>query len=347
MRKAPVPVRDGLNPSRVRLPESGHWVTTLEYLLQRFYSDQDRVREKVAAGEVVDVTGTPIDPQTPFDPDSFVFLYRDPIPERRVPFEIEILYRDSDLLVIDKPHFLATMPRGFYIVESALVRLRRDLDLPDLSPLHRLDRVTAGVLMFSLRPGQRGAYQQLFAHRKVTKYYEAVAAHRPEIDLPTTVRSRIVKERGTPTADEVPGEPNSMTTIELLDVRGADARYGLHPQTGKVHQLRLHMNSLGLPIRWDNFYPKLLDTDPYDYSTPLQLIARSVAFDDPFTGEPRRFESRRTFAAWPDQPGTAQVAGAMELGVYSAVSGPTGASMTTNPRALLPLDSVPELSDGS
>ncbi len=181
MRKAPLPVRDGLNPSRVRLPESGHWATTLEYLLQRFYSDQDRVREKVAAGEVVDVAGTPIDPATPFDPDSFVFLYRDPIPEHRVPFEIEILYRDSDLLVIDKPHFLATMPRGFYIVESALVRLRRDLDLPDLSPLHRLDRVTAGVLMFSLRPEQRGAYQQLFAHRKVTKYYEAVAAHRPEI----------------------------------------------------------------------------------------------------------------------------------------------------------------------
>ena len=145
-------------------------------------------------------------------PDSFVFLYRDPIPERRVPFEIEIIHRDSDLLVIDKPHFLATMPRGFYIVESALVRLRRELDLPDLSPLHRLDRVTAGVLMFSLRPEQRGAYQQLFAHRKVTKYYEAVAAHRPEIDLPVTVRSRIVKERGTPTADEVPGEPNSETT---------------------------------------------------------------------------------------------------------------------------------------
>lgn len=307
MRKAPLPVRDGLNPSRVRLPESGHWATTLEYLLQRFHSDQDRVREKVAAGEVVDVAGTPIDSQTPFDPDSFVFLYRDPIPERRVPFEIEILYRDSDLLVIDKPHFLATMPRGFYIVESALVRLRRDLELPDLSPLHRLDRVTAGVLMFSLRPEQRGAYQQLFAHRKVTKYYEAVAPYRPEIVMPTTVRSRIVKERGTPTADEVPGEPNSMTTIELLDVRGGDGLYGLHPATGKVHQLRLHMNSLGLPIRWDNFYPKLLDTDPYDYSTPLQLVARSVAFEDPFSGAPRRFESRRTLGSWPAAAGGERV----------------------------------------
>jgi tRNA pseudouridine32 synthase/23S rRNA pseudouridine746 synthase len=298
VRNAPLPVRDGLNPSRIRLPESGPWTTTLDYLLQRFYTDQVRVQEKVAAGEVVDAGGTPIEAQTPFDPDSFVFLYRDPQPERRVPFEIEILHRDSNLLVIDKPHFLATMPRGFYIVESALVRLRRELELPDLSPLHRLDRVTAGVLMFSLRPEQRGAYQQLFAHRKVTKYYEAVAPFRPELEMPVTVRSRIVKERGTPTADEVPGEPNSSTYIEVLDVRGDLGLYGLRPATGKVHQLRLHMNSLGIPIRWDNFYPKLLDLSPYDYSTPLQLIARSVEFDDPFSGEPRCFRSRRQFASW-------------------------------------------------
>ena len=298
MPKAPLPVRDGLNPSRVRLPESGPWETTLDYLLQRFYSDRVRVQEKVDAGEVVDAAGIPIDPATPFEADAFVYLYRDPLPERRVPFEIEILHRDSDLVVIDKPHFLATMPRGFYIVESALVRLRRDLGLPDLSPLHRLDRVTAGVLMFSLRPEQRGAYQQLFAHRKVTKYYEAVADHRPEVPMPTTVCSRIVKERGTPTADEVPGEPNSETRIELLDSRRDVGLYGLHPRTGKVHQLRLHMNSLGLPIRNDNFYPRLLDTDPYDYSTPLQLVARSVEFDDPFSGRRRRFESSRELGVW-------------------------------------------------
>ena len=351
MRKAPLPVRDGLNPSRVRLPESGHWATTLDYLLQRFYSDQDRVREKVAAGEVVDVAGTPIDPQTPFDPDSFVFLYRDPIPERRVPFEIEILYRDSDLLVIDKPHFLATMPRGFYIVESALVRLRRDLDLPDLSPLHRLDRVTAGVLMFSLRPEQRGAYQQLFAHRKVTKYYEAVAPYRPEIDLPTTVRSRIVKERGTPTADEVPGEPNSMTTIELLDVRGDDGL--LRPASGDregapaaaAHELAGAADQVGqlLPEAARHRSVRLFDAAAADRQ--VGGVRRPVHRRATAVREPPDLVRA---ADWPaDQPGIAQVAGAMELGVYSAVSGPTGASITTSPRALLPLDRVPELSDGS
>lgn len=298
MRRPPLPVRDGLNPSRIRLPDEGP-PTVLEYLLDRFAWDAGRVRQKVEAGEVVDGDGRVIDPTTAFEPKRYVFMYRDPAPEPRVPFEIEILHRDDDLLAVDKPHFLATMPRGLHVVESALVRLRRELDLPDLSPIHRLDRVTAGVLVFSLRPANRGAYQTLFAKRKVTKYYEAVAPYRPGVDLPTVVESRIVKYRGTPTAQQVPGEPNARTRIELLAVNHDRALYGLHPATGKVHQLRLHMNSLGLPIVGDNFYPDLLDTPRDDYSSPLQLLAKSIEFDDPFTGEPRRFTSRRHLAAWP------------------------------------------------
>jgi tRNA pseudouridine32 synthase/23S rRNA pseudouridine746 synthase len=298
VRKAPLPVRNGLNPSRIRLPEEGPR-TVLDYLVERFAGDAVRVREKVAAGEVVDGDGMVIGASTPFVPELWVFMYRDPAPEPRVPFEIEILYRDSDLLVVDKPHFLSTMPRGLHVVESALVRLRRQLDLPDLSPIHRLDRVTAGVLVFSLRPEQRGAYQILFAKRKVTKYYEAVAAYRPDLELPATVESRIVKHRGTPTAQQVPGEPNARTWIELRAGNGSLGLYGLHPATGKVHQLRLHMTSLGLPIVGDNFYPDLLDTPRDDYSSPLQLLAKSIEFDDPFTGERRRFTSRRRLAAWP------------------------------------------------
>lgn len=297
MRRPPLPVRDGLNPSRIRLPDDGP-PTVLEYLLDRFAWDADRVREKVGAGEVLDGDGSVITAVTPFEPRRWVFMYRDPAPEPRVPFEIDILDRDDDLLVVDKPHFLATMPRGLHVVESALVRLRRELDLPDLSPIHRLDRVTAGVLVFSVRPANRGAYQTLFAKRKVIKYYEAVAPYRPEVPLPTTVESRIVKYRGTPTAQQVPGEPNARTRIELLAVRADRGLYGLHPATGKVHQLRLHMNSLGLPIVGDNFYPTLLDTDRQDYSDPLQLLAQRIEFDDPFTGERRRFSSRRGLAGW-------------------------------------------------
>lgn len=298
VRKAPLPVRDGLNPSRIRLPDEGP-ATVLEYLTDRFHWDAERVREKVRAGEVVDADGRVVDGRTAFEPGLFVFMYRDPAPEPRVPFEIDILHRDDELLVVDKPHFLATMPRGLHVVESALVRLRRDLDLPDLSPIHRLDRITAGVLVFSLRPANRGAYQTLFAKREVTKYYEAVAPYRPDVELPTTVESRIVKYRGTPTAQQVSGEPNARTRVEMLAVDNERALYGLHPATGKVHQLRLHMNSLGLPIVGDNFYPVLLDTDRQDYSDPLQLLAKSIEFDDPFTGRRRRFDSRRRLAAWP------------------------------------------------
>ena len=297
VRRPPLPVRDGLNPSRIRLPDDGP-PTVLEYLVGRFATDEVRVREKVAAGEVVDGDGTVVTAGTPFVPQGWVFLYRDPAPEPRVPFEIDILHRDDELLVVDKPHFLATMPRGLHVVESALVRLRRDLQLPDLSPIHRLDRVTAGVLIFSLRPANRGAYQTLFARRKVVKYYEAVAPFRPEVELPAVVESRIVKERGTPTAQQVPGEPNARTRVELLAVRGDRGLYGLHPATGKVHQLRLHMNSLGLPIVGDNFYPTLLDTDRQDYSDPLQLLAKRIEFDDPLTGAHRQFASRRSLAAW-------------------------------------------------
>ena len=256
-------------------------------------------REKVAAGEVVDAAGTPIDPDTPFEPDSFVFLYRDPVPERRVPFEIEILYRDSDLLVIDKPHFLATMPRGFYIVESALVRLRRELDLPDLSPLHRLDRVTAGVLMFSLRPSSAAptsSCSRTGRSPSTTRRSRRTGRTQPCRGRCAAGSSRN-GERRRPT--RCPASRTARRRIELLDVRGDGRPVRPAPGTGKVHQLRLHMCSLGLPIRNDNFYPKLLDIPPYDYSSPLQLLAKSVAFDDPFTGERRAFESRRTLATWP------------------------------------------------
>jgi tRNA pseudouridine32 synthase/23S rRNA pseudouridine746 synthase len=294
-----LPVRDGLNPSRVRLPESGHWTSTLDYLLARFHVDRVRLLEKVAGREVVDQDGVPVDESMPFRANTFVYLYRDPAPEPRVPFEIDVLFRDEHLLVADKPHFLASLPNGSYIVESALVRLRRQLDLPDLSPLHRLDRITAGLLLFSLEPAERGAYQTMFARREVHKSYRAVAGFRPELELPRTVRSRIIKDRGTPTAYETEGEPNSETRIELIRVVGEQALYRLEPTTGKTHQLRVHLNSLGIPILGDPFYPRLLDVPQHDYRTPLQLLAASISFTDPFTGEVRDFRSQRRLESWP------------------------------------------------
>ena len=214
--------------------------------------------------------------------------------------------------MVDKPHFLATIPRGAFVAESALVRLRRDLRLPDLSPAHRLDRVTAGVLVLTVRPEVRGPYQTLFAERRVTKVYEAVAGVDPTLELPRVVRSRIHKERGIMRASEVPGEPNSESLVELVGTREVPASlrgapgtgsgriglYRLTPHTGKTHQLRLHMNSLGLPIVHDNFYPTFYDVRPDDFSRPLQLVSRSIEFVDPLSGEPRRFETTRPLQEW-------------------------------------------------
>ena len=299
MPRAPLPVRDGLNPTRVRLPAEGPWLTVVEYLRDGFRREIVGLAEMVAAGAVVDERGAVIDDATPFEPLAFVYFYRHVAPEPRVPFELDVLHHDDDLIVVDKPHFLATTPRGQFIVESATVRLRRLFDMPELSPVHRLDRITAGVLIFVTRKELRGPYQMLFAQRRVHKVYEAVAAYDPALDLPATVRNRIVKYRGSPLATVEEGLPNAVSVIELVDVRGRDGLYRLTPHTGKTHQLRLHMAALGIPIRNDPFYPDLLDVSLTDYSAPLQLLAREISFPDPLSGRSRCFTSARELAAWP------------------------------------------------
>jgi tRNA pseudouridine32 synthase/23S rRNA pseudouridine746 synthase len=246
---------------------------------------------------IVDVDG-PIEPGAPFVPNSFIWFHRDLPDEVPVPFEIGIIHRDDDLIVVDKPHFLATIPRGKHILETALVRLRRDLDLPHLIPAHRLDRVTAGLVMFVIRPELRGKYQTMFRDRLVHKEYEAIAGYNPGLELPRTVHSRIVKERGVITAQEVPGEPNAETHVELLEHRDGIGRYRLLPRTGRTHQLRLHMSGLGIPIIGDDFYPVLTETPLDDFSNPLQLLAKVLQFTDPVTGRDRRFVSQAVLRAW-------------------------------------------------
>jgi tRNA pseudouridine32 synthase/23S rRNA pseudouridine746 synthase len=207
-----------------------------------------------------------------------------------VPFDIPVLYQDDDIVVVDKPHFLATMPRGRHVAQTALVRLRRELGLPELSPAHRLDRLTAGVLLFTARREVRGAYQTLFARGLVRKTYLARAAVDPGLAFPREVRSRIVKRRGRLQAYCEPGEPNAETLIELLT---RDGLYRLTPRTGRTHQLRVHMASLGLPILGDPLYPNVIDVPPDDFSEPLRLLAQRIEFGDPITGSRREFLSNR------------------------------------------------------
>ncbi|MFC6009739.1 RluA family pseudouridine synthase [Nocardia lasii] len=304
----PLPKRHGLDPARLRLPEDGQWASLRDHLVERLPRvDPARIDAMLAAGEIVDLDG-PLAPDSPYVPGGAVWFHRDLPDETEVPFEIGIVHRDDDILVIDKPHFLATIPRGQHILQTALVRLRNDLDLPDLIPAHRLDRVTAGLLLFVVNPARRGAYQTMFHRKTVRKEYEAIAPYDPGLALPRTVRSRIIKEKQVLAAFEVDGEPNAETEVELLEHRDGLGRYRLRPHTGRTHQLRLHMNSLGVPILGDDFYPVITDKPVDDYTRPLQLLAASLEFTDPVTGAPRRFETRRALRAWTDLPGWSESA---------------------------------------
>ncbi len=283
-----MPVRDGLGPARVRL-FGGPVLAELE---SRF---GEAASAKVLAGEVVCVDGTVVSAGTILPPGSQVYLYRELRDEVGVPFDMPILYRDDDIVVVDKPHFLATMPRGRHVAQTATVRLRRKLHLPELSPAHRLDRLTAGVLLFTTRREVRGAYQSLFARGVVGKTYLARAGVTPSLVFPVVLQSRIVKRRGHLQAVEEPGEPNAETLIEHL----GDGLYRLTPRTGRTHQLRVHMASLDLPIIGDPLYPTVVDVARDDFSRPLQLLAHRIEFDDPISGCQRRFVSSCTLTLRP------------------------------------------------
>ena len=298
--QSPLPVRNGVNATRLRLPHEGPWSTAFEYVLERFgHVNPEGIADRFDRGEVVGIGGVRLDRTTPLAEHTFIWYYRELPPEERLPVEINILHQDENLLVVDKPHFLPTTPGGMYVAESALVRLRVALGIPDLIPMHRLDRMTAGVLLFSTNPETRGKYQVLFEKRRIEKEYEAVAPVRSDLELPAVVRSRMVKSRTYLLAQEVPGEPNAETRVELVEEAGGLGRYRLLPHTGKTHQLRVHMASLGIGILNDPFYPVLLEQAPDDYSKPLQLLARSIQFTDPLTRQPVQYRSELSLDAFP------------------------------------------------
>ncbi|MFI1563498.1 RluA family pseudouridine synthase [Streptomyces sp. NPDC020490] len=298
---SPLPQREGVDAVRVRLPAGGPWATVREHLAERLAADAGVVDGMFDAGLVVGADGRAVPPDAAYVPGMFVWFHRELPAEVPVPFPLEVVHRDEHIVVVDKPHFLATTPRGSHVTETALARLRRELGLPTLGAAHRLDRLTAGLVLFTVRPAERGAYQSLFRDRRVGKEYEAVAPYDPGLALPRTVRSRIVKERGVLAAREVPGEPNAVSRVELIEHRAADglARYRLVPATGQTHQLRVHMNALGVPLLGDPLYPEVTGPVPAgDFRRPLQLLARTLEFTDPVTGAEHRFRSARTLTAW-------------------------------------------------
>ncbi|MDQ3060259.1 MAG: RluA family pseudouridine synthase [Pseudomonadota bacterium] len=296
MSKAPacggLPTRHGVSPSCVGLP-GGDWPTFTDFLVERFPAiGRDTWLARMAAALVVDEFGSPVTPQRPYRGHMRLYYYRDLPQEPRIPFEAAVLFQDEHLVVADKPHFLPVTPSGHYLQETLLVRLKNQLGLDTLIPIHRIDRETAGLVLFGVQPAERDAYQALFRQREVTKHYEAIAPWRPELTFPLLRQSRIVPDEPFFRQREVAGAPNSETLIALLEVRNERARYALSPVSGKKHQLRVHMNALGLPILHDRMYPPVTPTPEDDFARPLQLLAKSISFADPITGQQRRFESR-------------------------------------------------------
>lgn len=289
------PMRDGVSASAVSLVP-GLWSVLLDFLVDRFprVSRADW-HARLSRGDVLNSAGQPLQPAAPYEPHSLVYYFREPPPELHIPFEEKVLFRDAHLLIADKPHFLPALPSGRYLQETLLVRLKRKLGLEDLVPVHRIDRDTAGLVMFSLNAASRGAYVALFRNRLVTKQYEAIAPWRSDLAFPMKLCNRIEPSERFMSMQVMPGEPNAETLIELIERQGNWARYGLSPVSGRRHQLRVQMAHLGLPILHDNIYPTLSPEWPMgmapDFSQPLQLLARRLAFSDPLTGEARKFES--------------------------------------------------------
>ncbi|HSI60012.1 MAG TPA: pseudouridine synthase [Ideonella sp.] len=292
-RPLPLPTRDGVGPSCVALP-AGPWPTIAACLAQRFPAISPAVwAARMAAGEVVDEHGVPVTPERHHQPRLRLYYYRALEAEARIPFDEQLLFQDEHLVVADKPHFLPVTPSGRYLQETLLVRLKRRLGLPDLVPLHRLDRETAGVVLFSAQPATRGLYQRLFAERRMHKLYECIAPWRSELAWPLRYCSRLVDDEHFMRVREAPGEANAETELDPIEVQGGWARYRLAPTTGRRHQLRVHCAALGLPILHDRIYPALLPADSDDLARPLQLLAKRIAFTDPLSGAARHFESPR------------------------------------------------------
>jgi tRNA pseudouridine32 synthase / 23S rRNA pseudouridine746 synthase len=290
---APLPIVDGVAPSYLWLP-AGDWPDLLTFLEQRFPAVASATWiARMEKGEVVDATGIRLTPATPYRRGSCIYYYRELDTETPIPFEEAILYQDDRLLVVDKPHFLPVIPTGRFLHETLLVRLKKKTGLAHLTPIHRLDRETAGVVIFSRDIATRGAYQSLFQQRLVDKVYEALAPAMPQLDLPLVYRSRMVDGSPFFRMQEVCGEPNSETHIALIERRQENSLYRLRPLTGKKHQLRVHMAALGMPIVNDTFYPDLHPCKGDDWSSPLKLLARAISFQDPVSGERLRFESQR------------------------------------------------------
>jgi tRNA pseudouridine32 synthase/23S rRNA pseudouridine746 synthase len=292
---------EGVSSSRVYLPAGQRHACLLDFFVTSFpHIAASEWEARFAEGLVMTQEGGAVAARDPYLPNTHLQYFRRLAREPQIPFEEAILFQDEHILVADKPHFLPVTPSGLYLHQTLLNRLKKKTGIQELSPIHRIDRDTAGLVIFSVNPNQRAQYQNLFRDRVVKKVYEAVAPYSEELvnKLPMTYQSRLEESEHFLQMQEVEGEANADTLIELLEVNKPWARYRLTPGSGKKHQLRCHLNSLGIPIYHDQIYPILTPYQEYDldFSKPLQLLAKEIHFKDPVTGQERSFMSQRVLA---------------------------------------------------
>ncbi|WP_231731942.1 pseudouridine synthase [Rheinheimera sp. EpRS3] len=292
--------------SEITLPAvNDGWHTVLQFLCSQFPFISEAIwRQRIAAGKVHWFNGAAISADTPFMPSKRLCYYREVTAEPVIPFAHQIVYQDEHILVADKPHFLPVTPGGEYVNECLLARLKRDTGLSDIAPLHRLDRDTAGLVLFSVNAQSRAAYYQLFSEGTINKQYQAVArltqqAATAALPQHWHIANRI--EKSTPRFINaiVAGEANAQSTISLVAKSGELGLFELTPHSGKTHQLRLHMLSLAMPILHDNYYPELKPKQAPQFEKPLQLLAKQLSFTDPLTQQPQQFSSKQQLSAWP------------------------------------------------
>ncbi len=289
---------EGVSASRVFLPDDQTHSNLLQFFITQFpHIEVKEWEDRFAQGLVLNAEGEVLKANDAYQPNTHLIYFRRLAREPEIPFEEEILFQDEHILVADKPHFLPVTPSGLYLHQTLLNRLKKKTHIQTLSPIHRIDRDTAGLVVFSIKPDERASYQNLFRDRAVTKVYEAIAPYSQDLitKLPLTYRSRIEESEHFLQMMEVEGLPNTDTLIELITQKMSWAKYRLTPGSGKKHQLRCHLNALGIPIKDDQIYPILTPYQEYDLdvSKPLQLLAREVSFLDPITNTQRIFVSKR------------------------------------------------------
>ena len=288
------PMLNGVSASKVFLPASPDAsLTVFAYLCTQFaHITADEWQSRFNEGLVYDAQGNQLTTESPFQANSHCYYYRFLAHEVHVPFQHQILFENEHFMVVDKPHFLTMSPTGQYVQETLLVRLKKQTGNEHLTPIHRLDRETAGVVLISKCVESRGLYQQMFATRQVQKTYHAIAAYHPDLKFPLITRLRMEKGQPFYTMHVLDGTPNSETAIDLLEHNTEWAKYELKPHTGKQHQLRVHLNHLGIPIRHDPFYPQVAHKAEDDFSAPLSLLAKHIQFVDPITQKSMNFSSQ-------------------------------------------------------